>query len=207
VNSRFFHKIRLSEFYGKAWEVPGKASNLVAFIDRFEKMKSTVATTVIEASKFGPREAAATMSRWIHTMAELVSINNFNSAMQIHLALSSTAIEGLNLWRLIPKGDEELVMNMNQFMNEHDNYQRYREASDQIEETNPCIPYYLVVLRDLVYLEGDATFLEDGISLDFIKMTCLSTIYERIQEFRSVLYAFEQDTTVQTFLLGLPIAL
>lgn len=64
---------------------------------------------------------------------------------------------------------------MNLFMNERDNYQKYREASDQIEETSPCIPYYLVVLQDLAYLEGDLTFLEDGTSLDFIKMTCLST--------------------------------
>lgn len=65
----YFHRIPLSEFYCKAWETPGKAPNLAAFTDRFEKMKLMIASSIVEASKISSQQAAAALSFWLHVMA------------------------------------------------------------------------------------------------------------------------------------------
>jgi len=201
-----FHRIGLPEFYGKAWENPAATPNLTAFIERFDKMKKSIASTIVKATKTGgAREGAATMSIWINAMGELVGINNFNSAMQIYHALCAPAVEELGLMGSLPKVDQELVLNMGSFMDERDNYEKYREASDHIEGgTTPCIPYYHVLLQDLAYLEADATLLEDGTSIDFIKMTCMATIFERVQEFLSQLYNYPKDHAILNMLFHLP---
>jgi hypothetical protein len=65
----YFHKIALSEFYCKAWDTPAKATNLVTFIDRFEKMKLMIASSIVESSKVSQRQAASALSYWLHVMA------------------------------------------------------------------------------------------------------------------------------------------
>jgi len=83
-------------------------------------------------------------------------------------------------------------------MHHSNNYKKYREALEAVED-EPCIPFHSLLLRDLTFIEDDSTFLE-GLGINFEKMTLISQVFERLQDFRLQLYDVEEDPAIQLFL-------
>jgi len=163
-----------------------------------------VATEVIFAVNLNSQPSAEyraqTISRLIHTMNELRSLNNFNSLMQIYTGLHLPVVDHLaETWALVSKADREIMRKIGELMDHRNNYKNYRSALESIEET-PCIPFISLLLRDLTFIEEDGTMLHGTNRVNFEKMGLLSRIFERLQDWRSQLYDFEEDAGVQAYL-------
>jgi len=160
-----------------------------------------VATEVIIASNSeghpSPKFRAQTISRFIHTMNELVSLHNFNSVMQIYAGLNLPVVGRMkNTWSHVPKADRDIMNKVGELMGYTNNYKNYRKMLDSITET-PCLPFISLLLRDLTFVEEDVSFVEGLIN--FQKMTSLSTIFAQLQDYRSQFYIFDEDPEVQTY--------
>lgn len=125
-------------------------------------------------------------------------MNNFNTLMQIYTALNMPVVDRLKKsWALVPKADKDimkkvllpshsspppllpphflphsLLPQIGAVMHHSNNYRKYREALDAVED-EPCIPFHSLLLRDLTFIEEDPTFLEDS-SINFEKLTLVS---------------------------------
>ncbi len=200
----YFQIVEIHEYYGKAWDDgDARSPHLSKIITRFADMSYWVATTILEAQDMdgAPSDKcrAQTISRFIHTMNELYNLNNFNTLMQIWTALNMSVVERLRgAWALVDESDRAIMDKIGALMHHSNNYERYREALDLVED-DPCIPFHSLLLRDLLYIEEDETHFEEGI-VNFEKMTLLSQLFERLQDFRLQLYDIEEDPSVQLFL-------
>jgi hypothetical protein len=119
--------------------------------------------------------------------------------MQVYTALNMPVIDRLRRsWALVPKQDKEILKRIGTLMHHSNNYKKYREALDGVED-EACIPFHSLLLRDLTFIEEDVTFIDDTF-VNFEKLTLVSQIFERLQDFRLQLFDVEEDANIQQFL-------
>jgi len=156
VEQLYFQSVSMEEFYGKAWDYgEERAPNLSSLLERFGEMCYWVSTEIVLAT--GPdgqpsaKHRAQIISRFIHTMNELIYANNFNSLMQIYTGLNLPVVTRLqNTWSHVPKDDRDIMNNVADLMDHHNNYINYRQTLDPITETS-CVPFISLLLRDLTF--------------------------------------------------------
>jgi len=120
--------------------------------------------------------------------------------MQIYTGLHLPVVDHLSeTWALVSKADREIMRKIGELMDHRNNYKNYRAALESIEE-QPCIPFISLLLRDLTFIEDDHTLVPGTNSINFEKMGLLSRLFERLQDWRSQLYDFEEDSSVQSYL-------
>lgn len=150
-----YSRIRPPELLNLAWSVKKlqhRAPNVLALIDRFNKISAVVTNTILKTPNV--RARANVLSHWIKTMKYLGDYHNYNSLYAILAGLGNAAVSRLKWTRekvskrlLVVWGEVEVLCS-----NEK-SYRNYREALKMADR--PCVPYIGMYLTDL-------TFIEDG---------------------------------------------
>eukprot|EP01127_Copromyxa_protea_P016180 TRINITY_DN4769_c0_g1_i4.p1 TRINITY_DN4769_c0_g1~~TRINITY_DN4769_c0_g1_i4.p1 ORF type:complete len:1130 (+),score=356.34 TRINITY_DN4769_c0_g1_i4:25-3390(+) len=198
--------VNLTDFYDKAWNNPDSTPGLTAWINDFTDMTYWIATTIVDAQdENGCRTSAArrdTISFWIQVMNELLSLNNYNSVMQVFSAFSLPSIDDLSEWEAIPKPEMEIVNKVTTRIGTSTDYQQYRQLLDEIlSKEQPCIPFLSLMLRDLTFIEKTPT--SNGASgyCNFKKLSFLANIFDRLQTLMLILYDIPKDANIQQLLI------
>ena len=83
------------------------------------------------------------------------------------------------------------------------NFKNYRAEQERV--TPPTIPYLAVHLKDLTFIEdGNASFKSDDM-VNFEKMTMLTDVFLKIQQYQKQKYEFEPISSIQDYLKNLNI--
>ncbi|ODQ77321.1 hypothetical protein BABINDRAFT_163581 [Babjeviella inositovora NRRL Y-12698] len=92
------------------------------------------------------------ISRFIHVAQHCKEMQNFNSLVQIILALTNAQISGLKeTWRVLDPGDILMFKNLEALTMPHKNFQRLRSAMDNIKPSKGCIPFLGLYMSDLTF--------------------------------------------------------
>lgn len=100
------------------------------------------------------------LQKYIHVAEHCIRLQNFNTSMQIVLALSSIEVQYFKeSWRLVEPGDMLSWAEMkNLFSSEYDDYKGLRELMNDMEPIRGCLPFLVLYLSDLKNLANKSTF-------------------------------------------------
>lgn len=91
-----------------------------------------------------------TIQRFIHVAEHCRSFQNFNTLMEIVLALSSTVVQKFSeAWRLIEPGDLLAWEELKQIPSLDRNYSSIRKLLNSTDPIKGCVPFIVVYLSDL----------------------------------------------------------
>lgn len=118
-------------------------------IDRFNRVSSWVATEIIKLPSVKKR--AFIIKQFITIAQACFELNNFNTLLEITAGLNLVPIRRLKrTWRQVPKRFTDLLDELEDIMDHHQNYKRYRKTL--AECSLPCLPYLGVIRRDLTMI-------------------------------------------------------
>jgi len=193
-----FQNIELTDYYQRSWE-NNPESNITAMMTRFDRMVNWYLSLIISAH--GDAEKAKILGKLIEIMNELKTLRNFNSLMQVYTALTKDAVQNLKkAWSMVLKPELALFTKTGQFMSPSNKFGTYRAYLDEIEENSPCIPYHALLLRDLTVIESTCELCDEQGRVLFDTLSILADVFQRLQDFRSVLYSLDEDSKIQIFL-------
>lgn len=91
-----------------------------------------------------------TIQRFIHVADHCRRFQNYNSMMEIVLALSSIVVQKFNeAWRLIEPGDLVTWEELKQIPSLDRNYSSVRKLLNSVDPTKGCVPFIVVYLSDI----------------------------------------------------------
>ncbi|CCD26429.1 mitotic regulator LTE1 NDAI_0H02550 [Naumovozyma dairenensis CBS 421] len=91
-----------------------------------------------------------TIQRFIHVAEHCRIFQNYNTLMEIVLALSSTIVQKFTeAWRLIEPGDLLTWEKLKEIPSLHGNYSTIRNLLNSVDPMKGCIPFIVVYLSDL----------------------------------------------------------
>lgn len=120
-----------------------------------------------------------TLQKFIHVAEHCIELQNFNTSMQIVLALSSTEVQYFkDSWRLVEPGDMLSWAEMkNLFSSDQDDYKLLRELMDDMDPIKGCLPFLVLYLSDLKNLHNMSTFFHSNHDIiNYKKFDSLSNI-------------------------------
>jgi len=199
-----YYKININEYYLKRWEEKHKekSPNIHNYIELINEMGFWVATSILAVTdnldeEQDPKEMADIITKWIHVMMVLLDMNNFNSCVQIYIALNMSIISKLKkVWSLIPKNDKDKLKIIDDMINH--NYREYRKELPLVNIKSPCIPIHSLFLQDLTFVEEMETIENNKINME--KLEVLAKILHTIKQCRLYIYNIEEDQDIQQFL-------
>eukprot|EP01117_Protostelium_nocturnum_P009485 TRINITY_DN3381_c0_g1_i5.p1 TRINITY_DN3381_c0_g1~~TRINITY_DN3381_c0_g1_i5.p1 ORF type:complete len:903 (-),score=300.11 TRINITY_DN3381_c0_g1_i5:54-2762(-) len=125
--------------------------NLTSVTARFNNVSAWVQTEILKGSDVKVRAAALT--RFIEIASCCISINNFNSAMEICAGLNSTPVYRLRkTWALLTPQTMSAFGSLQNLLGSERGYRAYRDAVHTIQP--PIVPYLGVFLTDLIFGEN-----------------------------------------------------
>lgn len=119
------------------------------------------------------------LQKFIHVAEHCIELQNFNTSMQIVLALSSTEVQYFkDSWRLVEPGDMLSWAEMkNLFSSDQDDYKLLRELMDDMDPIKGCLPFLVLYLSDLKNLHNMSTFFHSNHDIiNYKKFDSLSNI-------------------------------
>ncbi|KAL6930716.1 hypothetical protein ACO0R3_003837 [Hanseniaspora guilliermondii] len=119
------------------------------------------------------------LQKFIHVAEHCIELQNFNTSMQIVLALSSTEVQYFkDSWRLVEPGDMLSWAEMkNLFSSDQDDYKLLRDLMDDMDPIKGCLPFLVLYLSDLKNLHNMSTFFHSNHDIiNYKKFDSLSTI-------------------------------
>jgi hypothetical protein len=205
IEQMYFQSVNIEEFFDRAWEQTDsdqRAPNLNGLLERFGEVSYWVATEVMTATdergQPSLKHRAYTISRFIHTINELLFIRNYNTVMQLFAGLNLPIIRSLHAsWNLVSREDLELLNKIGVMMGPSDNYSSYRNALDSVIDV-PCLPFICLITVDISVIERYSTFV--GKKINFEKMGLLANIFSQLQEHKALLYEFKEVSDIQAYL-------
>lgn len=112
----------------------------------------------------------STIQRYIHIAEHCRKFQNYNTLMQIVLALSSTVVQKyIDAWRLIEPGDMVTWEELRNLPSLNNNYQRVRGLLNDIKPLVGCIPFLVVYLSDLSLNSEKRSWIEEGKIINYNK--------------------------------------
>lgn len=151
-----FHDIQRSElvYFPSARESPQRLSedcpNLQRSIEHFNSMCQWFVQMVAnQDDDYGTQ----LLAKLIRLACKCILIHNYNTAMQIILALQSPTISvRKDLWTSLPSWERRLAKDLAAFGSPIKNFKNVRKALDQVQrEDIPVIPFNGLFLSDLVF--------------------------------------------------------
>ena len=91
-----------------------------------------------------------TIQRFIHIAEHCRVLQNYNTLMEIVLALNSMIVQQfIETWRLVEPGDLLTWEELKSIPSLEKNYSKIRHLLDDVEPLNGCIPFVVLYLSDL----------------------------------------------------------
>jgi len=158
-----------------------------------------VSTTIIGNGEGTPKETAKMIQHWLEIMKHLLELDNYDSLHAIHLGLQQSLIQQLyTAWSLIEDWAQNLYQKVLDLFDYRMNFKAYRERLEKTPPRLPCIPIQSLTLRDLTFVQENATFLKNG-NINMKKMDLVYKILKDATKYKDVMYNIEEDVIVQHF--------
>jgi len=130
-------------------------------------------------------------------MKHLFELDNYDSLHALHLGLQQSLIQQLtSTWLLIEESAQNFYKKIVDLFDHRMNFKSYREKLDKISPRVPCIPVQSLTLRDLTFVQENATLLKNG-SINMKKMDLIHKILRDATKYKEVIYNIEEDVVVQ----------
>lgn len=137
-----------------------------------------------------------TIQRFIHVADHCKSFQNYNTLMEIVLALNSTAVQTfVEAWRLIEPGDLITWGELKKMPSLDKNYAYIRKLLNNIDPMKGCAPFIVVYLSDLSLNSEKRTWIKDNEIVNYNKFeTNVQIVKNFIQRVQwSKFYDFRVD--------------
>ncbi len=124
------------------------------------------------------KERAKKISKFIEVAACCYQLGNFNGLMEMISGLNVSSVQRLkSSWEMVPQKDKIKLQKLEQTMTPLQNYKKYRAIFK--EKEHPKIPYFAVILKDLMFVNiGNCDYTDSGV-INFEK---LILVYDKISE-------------------------
>lgn len=191
ISFNLFAKIEVKEFLNTAWTKKNKqteAANIFNLIDRFNLLTYWIIEEILAYDCKSNR--AKCIEKFINIAFCLKEMNNFNDCINIINALNNYIILSLNqTWNLVSQ-KEKLVLNelynLSSFCR---NYVLLRKTIEKAKN-QPTVPYLLLFLKDLAFLEESCEYVKDDFFVNVDKIRQCGEIIDSFLSFRSNSYLF-----------------
>ncbi|KAH3732961.1 Ras guanine nucleotide exchange factor Q [Pelomyxa schiedti] len=195
--------ISIQDLSFKSWEkFPDRKTNLSQYTSFSNKMSYWVAYEIVTHSNIKMRACA--ISRWIQTAKQCKQYNNFNTAAEIIFALQRRHIYRLKrTWKEVPRSDVQMFEALSEFMSAEGNFCRLREVTLLVSQTEavPFIPYVVLWLRDLIYIEDNPKMLPSNKQhVNFHNLDLLSQVFGMLLRSSKFEYRFKKIFDLQKYL-------
>jgi len=203
VEQYLFQQVNMSEYYLKRWEKDIEESkNLRSYIRHFNEVGFWVATTILTACNLqnisvDNKLRAEILCRWIQILEILKKMQNFNSCLQIYMALNMNIIDKLkNVWELVPKAEKDIIKSVEVLC--QNNFREYRTILNNPDHPS-LIPFHSIILQDLTHIE-EMESIENG-EINVGKLEILTRAHDNIRKYKtSHVYFIKEDTEIQAFI-------
>lgn len=112
----------------------------------------------------------STIQRYIHIAEHCRKFQNYNTLMQIILALSSIVVQKyIDAWRLIEPGDMVTWEELKNLPSLNNNYQKVRGLLNDVNPLTGCIPFLVVYLSDLSLNSEKRNWIEESKIINYNK--------------------------------------
>ncbi|KAJ6254674.1 ras guanine nucleotide exchange factor i-related [Anaeramoeba flamelloides] len=184
IDFELFSKIKKAELLNCAWskeKLKNRATNVLALMNRFEKMKNQFSNLIITEDRVKNR--VKILNKIIKIAEHLYKLNNFHSLMGLLEVIDAPEIKRLNFTlNEIPPKYMEILQNLQQLMKGHSNYINYRKHLLSI--TSSCIPYIKLILNDLTEIDKQHSDFVNNKLINFKKKILIYDSIEVIQRFQ-----------------------
>ncbi|ELR25666.1 RasGEF domain containing protein [Acanthamoeba castellanii str. Neff] len=195
VEFNLYKKIQACELHHSAW-TKGRAPNVQAITERFNKVCFWVATEIITTEDHATR--IEVLSRFIQVALYLRSMNNFHGVMEIYASLNLGCVQRLkSTWRDVDKKYISKLKEIEVMFDTSSNYKNYRDRLDVIEP--PLIPFQGVFLADLTFIEEVPSHLKTG-QVNFEKMHLVSKVISEVERYQKTPYKFYPVVPIEEYL-------
>jgi len=198
VEHGLFQRIKPFELLKNAWLSPDaattRAPNIIAMMQRADHIRDWVATEII--TQESPDDAAAYITQWIKIAEKCLTLNNFNSMVEIISGLQLPDIQKLKLvWSSVSAKN---TFNKLKGLTEH-NYAKLQDKIHNIQP--PCLPYLGAYLTALSDLEGKHPDMLEGL-INFEKRSLIGSAIMEITQYQNTLYCLEEVPFIQDWMAG-----
>jgi len=208
VDIENFKKIKVSEFYKKAWNKNSRyvdAPNLTHIAETSTKLSRLTSYLILMNKKSTIR--VILFQYLIDLCEQLVRLRNYNSAFAIYLGLSSHAVQRLFPTLIEPTLEKEAKevyqTKLKQLFSSSNNMEMLR--AKQNETMIPAVPYLGVYLSEILFMEEMKDYIdEEKKMLNLTKFSLLSEKIFRVLQFKES-YGFHKVDNIMHFLKGIPL--
>jgi hypothetical protein len=202
-----FKSTPISNFIRQAWtrvDDPTKAPELKKIIEQFNEMSFWIQTEIVEQSSINDR--VSIIEKFIEVLAELHTLNNFQTMFEIVGGLNSASVSRLKrTWGKVSKaamGKLEFYQNV---VSSASNFRTLRETQDALSGTESLLPYIGLFLSDLTFLEDgnpDSVVHGDKPLINVAKLVMIYNLFERIRKMQSREYNLKPFYELQRLIAG-----
>jgi len=196
VEYDIYKNIQPKECLNNAWsKTNSHAPNILALVNLFNKVSQWVVTTILSEPDLAMRTKI--LDHFVQLALRLQEIHNFHGMMEIVCGLQNSSIERLvNTWKGLTK---QTRADFEQFENVLlSNFSILRQSLDKAKP--PCLPYILIYLSDLTFIEnGNPDQLPNGL-INFEKSQMIAKVIVQIQQYQQKPFMFYIVPQIQTFL-------
>jgi hypothetical protein len=191
ISFNLLAKIEVKEFLNAAWTKKNKqteAPNIFKLIDRFNLLTYWVIEEILAYDDKNSR--AKCIEKFINIAFCLKEMNNYNDFINIINGLNNYIILSLNqTWNLVAQ-KEKLVLN--ELYNLSSFCRNYALLRKSLQKTKgkPTVPYLLLFLKDLAFLEESCEYVKDDFFVHIDKIRQCGEIIDYFLSFRSNAYLF-----------------
>jgi hypothetical protein len=203
-----FGEIKPEEMLLGNWTRPNKeevAPTLTYLANYFNQWSYWVSTDILIAGSLNAQVQA--VKKFISVLHHLFSLNNFNSLMAVMSGLNRASVSRLKkVWARVPIKFVELFHQLEDLMTPLGNFKYYRQLLAESKDKKPIVPYLVVFLRDLTFInDGNEERLpmpqKPDVKLpNFEKMVLLGQQILELEAYRKVPYTLDGDSSVATAL-------
>jgi hypothetical protein len=204
LDATTFSEIKPEEMLLGNWTRPNKeevAPTLTYLANYFNQWSYWVSTDILNAGSLNGQVQA--VKKFISVLHHLFSLNNFNSLMAVMSGLNRAAVSRLKkVWARVPIKFVELFHQLEDLMTPLGNFKYYRQLLAESRDKRPIVPYLVVFLRDLTFInDGNEERLpmpqKPEIKLpNFEKMVLLGQQILELEAYRKVPYTLDADSAV-----------
>ncbi len=207
VDIENFKKIKVNEFYKKAWNKNSRyvdSPNLTHIAETSTKLSRLTSYLILMNKKSTIR--VILFQYLIDLCEQLVRLRNYNSAFAIYLGLSGHAVQRLYPTLIEPTLEKEAKeiyqTKLKQLFSSSNNMEMLR--AKQNETMIPAVPYLGVYLSEILFMEEMKDYIdEEKKMLNLTKFSLLSEKIFRVLQFKES-YGFHKVDNIMNFLKGIP---
>jgi len=202
-----FSEIKPSEFFHQGWakaDADRRSPNIRAAISRFNTTTKWIVASVLKEERLKSR--VKVVRKFINVAKHLRALNNFHTLMAFLAGINDSPVYRLKYTRAeLPPKPTRMLEELQNLMNADTNYEQYRQNLSNISESEPCIPYLGMLLRDLTYFEEDGSSSSEAGLINFKQSKNVYSVLNHIIIHQQCPYPFDCVPVVQELLKNLPV--